>query len=140
MPRRRADAGVTLLEAVVALAIFASAGMALYALFNANLLSMNRAQSVAAQLPAAYRAIEYLAAIDPREQPTGRADVGGYEVVWSAQLLEPVRDSQDSTGFRGYHEIGLYEVSFALHRDGRPFGAYTLRVPSHRQVRFPVLD
>ena len=136
----RSSAGFTLLEAVVAMAIFAAAGMALYALFNTNLISLGRAQDVTAQIPTAFRAIEYLSAIDPAEQPTGEIELDGYEVTWSSRLMEPVRDSQSVQGYQGYHEVALYEVTFQMNRLGDFVAGHKLRVISHRQVRWPSLE
>ena len=133
-------AGFTLLEAVVAMAIFAAAGMALYALFNTNLTSLGRAQDVTAQLPTVYRAMEYLSAIDPAQQPTGQIELDGYAVTWSSRLMEPVRESQTAQGFRGYHELGLYEVTFDMNRLDEVIASHQLRVISQRQVRWPSLE
>lgn len=136
-PRAR---GFTLLEAVVAMAIFAAAGMALYALFNANLISLGRAQDVTGQIPAVHRAMEYLAAIDPAEQPVGQIELDGYDVVWSSRLMEPVRDSQTVQGYRGYHELGLYEITLDINRLDDLVASHKLRVISHRQVRWPTVE
>ena len=136
----RKSTGFTLLEAVVAMAIFAAAGMALYALFNANLISLGRAQDVTAQLPTVHRAMEYLSAIDPVQQPTGQIELGGYDVTWSSRLMEPVRESQTAQGFRGYHELGLYEISFDISRLDELVASHELRVISQRQIRWPSLE
>lgn len=140
MPRRRQSTGFTLLEAVVAMAIFAAAGMALYALFNANLISLGRAQDVTSQLPTVHRAMEYLSAIDPAQQPTGQIELGGYDVTWSSRLMEPVRESQTAQGYRGYHELGLYEITFDVSRLDALIASHRLRVISQRQVRWPSLE
>ena len=143
MPRprhRRRPTGFTLLEAVVAMAIFAAAGMALYALFNANLISLGRAQDVTGQLPTVHRAMEYLSSIDPAQQPTGQLELDGYDVTWSSRLMEPVRESQTAQGFRGYHELGLYEVTFDIARLDEVVASHRLRVISQRQIRWPSLD
>ena len=132
--------GFTLLEATVALALFAAAGMALYSLFNTNLISLHRARDVAAHMPAAHRAIEHLSSIDPRREPSGRIELDGYDVAWSTRLLEPVRQNQTAQGFRGYHEVGLYEVEFEMRRRGRVAGTYKLRRLGYQQVRAPILD
>ena len=142
MPKRprRKPAGFTLLEAVVAMSIFAAAGMALYALFNTNLLSLGRAQDVTAQLPTVYRAVAYLSAIDPAQQPTGQIELDGYGVTWSSRLMEPVRESQTAQGFRGYHELGLYEITFDINRLDEVVASHKLRVVSQRQIRWPSLE
>ncbi len=136
----RLSSGFTLLEAVVAMAIFAAAGMALYALFNANLISLGRAQDVTGQVPTVHRAMEYLSAIDPAQQPVGQIELDGYDVTWSARLMEPVRDSQSVQGYRGYHELGLYEITFDINRLGDLVASHRLRAISHRQVRWPALQ
>ena len=140
MPSDSRANGFTLLEAVVALAIFAATGVALYALFNSNLLSLGRAQDVTGQIPVVHRAMEYISAIDPLEQPTGQVQFDGYDVNWSTRLMAPVRDSQTAQGYRGYHEVGLYEVTFDVTRFGDFVASHQLRVVGHRQVRWPSLE
>ena len=97
---------------MVALVIFTGAAMALYALFNTNLIALTRAHDVSRQTPAVRHAIEHLASINPREAGDGRIELDGLDVVWSATLVQPPRQSQTLTGGRGYYEIGLYEIEF----------------------------
>ena len=129
------SAGFGLLETVVALVIFTGGAMALYGLFNSNLIALGRAHDVSRQLPATYRAIEFLSAINPRDASTGQVEIDGLNLKWSARLLEPVRQSQTATGGMGYYEIGLYEVEFSLREDGRSFGTWRMRIAGYEKVR-----
>ena len=106
--------GFTLLEAVVALAVFSAGAMALYGLFNTNLISLTRAHETMDQAPYVEYAIDYLSAVNPRLRPEGRVDLGGFDVTWTSTLVEPVRQSQNGNGFMGNFEIGLYEVAFEV--------------------------
>ena len=135
MSRSYRSAGFTLLETMVAMVVFAGAAMALYALFNTNLTALGRAHDASRQMTAARHAIEHLAGINPRETGTGRAELDGIDMTWSARLLEPPRQSQAATGERGYFEIGLYEVEFELRDAGRSLGIWLMRVPGYRKVR-----
>ena len=135
----RGSAGFTLLETMVALVIFTGAAMALYGLFNTNLIALARVHDVTRQIPAARQVIEHLSSINPRQQDSGRLEVGGLDVTWSARLLQPVRDSQTLTGGRGYYEVGLYEVEFAMSDGERSLGTWRMRVPGFEKVRTPDL-
>ena len=136
VPRPRPQ-GFTLLETMVALVIFAGAAMALYALFNTNLVALARAHDVARQMPAVRHAVEHLSSINPREEGAGRFDLDGLEVAWSATLLEPPRQSQTTTGGRGYFEVGLYEIEFTMSERGRSLGAWRMRAVGYEKVREP---
>ncbi|MBF2760389.1 MAG: hypothetical protein ISN28_08980 [Ectothiorhodospiraceae bacterium AqS1] len=132
--------GFSLLEAVVALAVFAGVGMSLYALLNNSLLGLSRAKDVAHQEAAVYRAFDYLHAINPRMQPQGQADIGGnYLVKWTSTLVEPVRQSQGTQGGKGLFEVGLYAVDIELiHNEEsteRSVGEYRLRLVGYEKVR-----
>ena len=120
---------------MVALAIFSAGALALYGLFNTNLIALGRAHDVSRQLPAAYRAIEFLSALNPRDAGTGQVEIDGLNLTWSARLLEPARQSQTSTGGMGYFEIGLYEIEFSLDEGGPPLGTWRMRVAGHEKVR-----
>lgn len=135
--RWRLPRGFTLLETIVAMTIFAGAGMALYALFNTNLMSLAKVRDVSAQLPPAYRAAEYIASVNPMQQPQGVIELDGYRVTWSSRLLEPIRQSQSGDGRLGLFELGLFEVAFDLAEEGRSTGVYRVRVVGYRKVREP---
>ena len=83
------SAGFTLLETMVAMVVFAGAAMALYALFNTNLMALGRVHDASRQMTAARHAVEHLAGINPRETGTGRVELDGIDMTWSARLLEP---------------------------------------------------
>lgn len=129
------SAGFTLLEAIVALTIFSAGALTLYGLFNTNLVALQRVRDVTAHLPAAHRAVTHLSAINPRHRPEGRIEFDGYAVVWSARLLEPVRQGQNAAGRMGHYEIGLYRIDFTLSEYGRPVGRYRLRLIGSEKVR-----
>lgn len=141
MPSRRVpgagSAGFALLEAVVALTVFAGAATALYGLFNADLAALQRTGDAARQMSAAWRAVEYLSATDPREEPEGRIRFDGLDAVWSTRLLRPPRRSRTAIGNPGYFDVGLYEVEFSLHDDGRSIGTWRMRVAGYEKVRGP---
>ena len=124
---------------MVALVIFTGAAMVLYGLFNTNLMALARAHDVSRQMLAARHTIEYLSSINPREADAGQFEFDGLDVVWSAQLLQPVRQSQNAMGGRGYFELGLYEVEFVMRERQRPLGTYRMRIIGHEKVREPAL-
>lgn len=128
-------AGFTLLEATVALTIFAAGGMALYGLVNSNLAGLGKASDVSRREPAVLSAVEHLSSINIREQPTGQLRAGGFDIAWSSSLAEPVRQGQSAPGYIGNFEIGLYDVDIELSRNGLLDGTYRLRLAGYRQVR-----
>ena len=128
-------AGFSLLEAIVALAIFAAGSMALYSLFNSNLVGLGKAAEVSRREPAVLAAVEHLAAIDIREEPSGQLEIAGFDIAWSSSLVEPVRYAQSVSGFLGNFEIGLYDVDIELSRNGEPDMTYRMRLVGYRQVR-----
>ena len=129
--------GFTLLETMVALVIFTGAAMALYALFNTNLIALARAHDVSRQMPAVRHAIEHLSSVNPREENDGRIVLDGLDVVWTATLVQPPRQSQTVIGGRGYYEIGLYEIEFTLSDRDRTLGTWRMRSVGYEKVREP---
>lgn len=128
-------AGFSLLEAIVALAIFSAGSMALYSLFNSNLVGLGKAAEVSRREPAVLAAVEHLASINIREEPAGQLAIGEFDIAWSSSLVEPMRQGQSVAGFLGDFEIGLYDVDIELSRNGEPDMTYRVRLAGHRQVR-----
>ena len=109
--------------------------MALYGLFNNNLVGLGKAAEVSRREPVVLAAVEHLSSINIREQPAGQLQVGGFDIAWSSTLVEPVRQGQSNDGFLGSFEIGLYDVDIELSRNGRPDSTYGVRLAGYQQVR-----
>ena len=109
--------------------------MALYGLFNSNLVGLGKAADVSRREPAVLAAVEHLSSINIREQPAGQIEVGGFDVAWSSALVEPARQGQSVAGFLGNFEVGLYDVDIELSRNGVPDTTYRVRLAGYRQVR-----
>ena len=124
---------------MVALVIFSAAAMAMYGLFNTNLVALARAHDLARQLPAIHQAIEYVSSINPREVDAGSIEIDGLSVAWSAKLVEPARESQTPTGGRGYFEVGLYEIELTLSDREQALGTWRVRSVGYEKVREPGL-
>ena len=127
--------GFTLLETVVSLTLFATAGLALYALFNTNLLALNRVADVAKQEPVVTYAMQRLATVNPWQQQQGRFAYDGFDVVWQARLAAPVRQGQSAFGQLGDYDIGLYDVDIEVRERDRLLGVWRMRLIGHDNVR-----
>ena len=127
--------GFTLLEMVVALLIFAAAGMALYGLLNTNLITLTRVQDVLRQAPAVREAMERLATVNPQQQDEGGFEVDDFEVAWTARLVEPMRQGKRPLAYPGPFNVGLYEIEFELRREGRAMGTWRMRQVGYDDVR-----
>lgn len=134
-PSSRLAAGFTLLETVVALTILAAGILALYGMFNTNLIGLGRAQDVAKRLPAARHAMEMLGSVNPWEESSGAFRYQGFDIRWSARLLEPVRNGQDGFGALGEFDLGLYELEFQIGEQGRPIDVWRLRLVGYQKAR-----
>jgi general secretion pathway protein I len=129
--------GFTLLETIVALVIFTSSGLALYGLMNTNLTSLTRIKEVSSQVPVVKNSIEYLSAMNLQGEQDGEFEMNGFNVQWQARLLEPLRETQNTLGYRGYHNVGLYKVDFQIRDADKTIGNYQLRLVGHELVRGP---
>lgn len=109
--------------------------MALYGLFNNNLIGLGKAAEVSRREPAVLAAVEHLSSINIHEEPAGQLAMGGFDIAWSSSLVEPVRQAQSVAGFLGNFEIGLYDVDIELSRNGEPDTTYRVRLAGYRQVR-----
>ena len=127
--------GFSLLEAIVALALLASVGMALLSWLNGSLISLRRVQEVAAVQAAARDALAYLDTINPMLTPQGETELGEWRLRWQAREVEPAREGAGYPGGIGLFDVGLYDTRVWLERDGRAIEEFVLRQVGYRKVR-----
>ncbi|HBK56274.1 MAG TPA: hypothetical protein DDZ76_08340 [Xanthomonadales bacterium] len=127
--------GFTLLEAIVAMTLFALAAFSLYAWLNANLHTLARVEAGRDTLAVQHSALELVRTINPMREPEGRREVGPLVVAWQAHPLLPPTDGKTALGALSLFEVGLYQVDVAVWSDGRALPGFAIRQVGWRQVR-----
>lgn len=129
--------GFTLLEAIVALAILAAGGMALFAALNTSLRSIERVDAAARRDTATQSALSRIENLNPMLQPTGDEPLGDGRMRWTATPVEAPRDGLTDYLQPGYYELGLYRVEVELLSGTQVDHRFVVRKAGWRQVRFP---
>lgn len=133
--KSRSQSGFTLLEAVIAIAIFAMGATALFAWVNTNLITLNRVDEINQRVSAVESAVEFMSRVDPITQPTGKVQLGQLLIEWETQSLEYRGDVLDEQNQRTINEASLHRASVSVYRDQRLLNNFDLTLLGMRQVR-----
>ena len=133
----RVPRGFSLLEAIVALTILATAGLALFAAMSQSVQMVGRAENARLADSAVRNAVAWMETVNPMQTPQGEQQLGDVTLRWSSELVEPERDAMTGYLEPGLYRLGLYEVRLELSRDGRPLTEASIRRVGYRQVREP---
>lgn len=131
-PRRdrgRRQAGFGLLEAIVALTLFAGAGMALFSWINANIARAAQLQERSESAQAQLLVLAWVQALNPAQQPSGSADLGpGVHIRWSSQQTSPRQQAAPPPGgISSPFELAMFEVQVTLEQPNAPPYAQSLQ-------------
>ncbi|MGQ3050330.1 MAG: type II secretion system protein [Roseateles sp.] len=103
--------GFGLLEAIVALVILASAGLALFAWIGQSLGDVRRIEDAQARAALQLKAVGLVTNINPFVEPKGERRVGAVRIRWTSELIEPMRYSLPFAGSKSpIWEVGLYRL------------------------------
>lgn len=117
--RRPCPAGFALLEAIVALALLAGTGLAMFAWIQQNMQAASRLRSHEQEARLLLSAQSMVQLVNPMNMPVGELDAGDMSVVWRAELQEPERRNQTFGGLaEGPFRVGLYRLDVKV-RDRR---------------------
>jgi len=129
--------GFTLLEAIVALVLIATTGMALFSWINTNLLNLQRVQSFQQRHDAIQSALAFIEAVNPLEKPTGKETVGSYVITWQAETLKPPQYGISHFGNIGIFHVGLYATTIEVKQEESLLAQFTVRQMGYKQMRRP---
>ena len=124
--------GFTLLEAIVALVIFAMGAFSLYGWLSTNLITLDRARSGSEALVVKQSALELLRDVNPMLTPSGEREAGSLQVQWTAEPLQPTRRGSSQIGGPSRYEVGLYQMQVRVRDGGREVGEFSLRQLGYR--------
>ena len=137
---RRAQAGFTLLEALVAIVLMAGAGMALYGWVSTNLQNLGQVFQAEDRLNVERAAMEAVLAVNPMQQLSGSLDIDLYQVQWEASPIEETRRGTSTLGGWGGFQIGLYEMQVTVNRGEETISRFSFRHVGYERltkVMFP---
>jgi general secretion pathway protein I len=128
--------GFTLIEAIVALVLIATTGMALFSWINSNIITLNRVQLANAQSIATANVLDFMAGINPMVAPQGQATLGDYRIKWDSTVAEPPRDGAGYPYGVSLYQIGLYQTRVnVMQADSQPWFDFTLMQVGYKRVR-----
>jgi len=134
--RNRKQHGFTLIEAIVALVLIGTTGMALFGWINSNIITLNRVQEISAENPATINALEYMENINPMLSPEGQADLGSCRLLWKAEATTDTRDGAGYPYGVGLYQLNLYQTKVTIQKpDGQFWLAFSLQQVGHKKVR-----
>ncbi len=117
--------GFTLLEAIVALVLLTTAGLALFSWMNASFDGLNRIEQSNARAAAELNALEFMKTVNPMERPEGQIKLGEIHLNWRSRPLQsPVANRNDARE-PGPFMVALYETEVTL-ESAPKLAAYTI--------------
>lgn len=129
--------GFSLLEAIVALTILASVGLAMFAAMSQSMQMVGRAEDSRAVGVALRNALASLERINPSASPRGETELGAYTMRWDAKLVEPPHPGATGYLSPGLYDIAIYNVALELRKNGQSVYQGQVRRVGYVQVRKP---
>lgn len=128
--------GFTLLEALVAMVLLASVGMALLSWVNQLLFSLQRVETAQQRQDIIANALPFVRSLNFTQEPEGEVDLGLYQIRWQSALLEGPKNNVTQHGIQGNYEMTLYDVAVEVMQDDAVAATFSLRRLGWRQVKF----
>lgn len=128
--------GFTLLEAIVALVIFASVGSSLYAWITVSLNGITRVEASRQRDEAIQAGLAMIEHVNPMAQPQGELDAGHYRVSWNSKTVESPRDGLLPAGAISLYKVGLWRMEVTVEGGDEPV-SFTTRKAGWQQARTP---
>lgn len=132
----RKQLGFTLIEAIVALVLIGTTGMALFSWINSNIITLTRVQEINAENAAVLNAVEYMHNINPMTSPEGQTNLGPYRLSWKAEAATEPRDGASYPFGISLYQLGMYQTKITVQKsDGQYWFAFTLQQVGYKKVR-----
>ncbi len=106
--------GFSLLEAIVAMALIATAGLALFTWINQSFSDLTRVQAANARALAETNALQFIQTVNPMKTPSGSAELGNLKIEWKSHPLTERRSNLTEVGAPGPFIVALYEMEVGV--------------------------
>lgn len=129
----KSEEGFSLLEAVVAMVLLASAGVSVFGWINGTLNSLHRIESVQKEQQILQNALTFIENVNPMRNPGGDAATGNLTLHWESRLVEPPRRGAGYPFGDSLYRLGLYDVDVTARTEDVQTH-FTVRLAGYEQV------
>jgi general secretion pathway protein I len=131
----RGSAGFGLLEAIVALALIAATGLALFSWVDTNLAEASRLRERDAAARLQMAAVEFMGSVNPLAEPRGQRSLAQVTLSWQASPQGPEVPGLGFTGLPTTYRLQLFDTAVDA-RDTRSGAAtrFTLTLLGFRRA------
>jgi len=129
--------GFTLLEAIVALVILATSSVSIYLWLGTSLDSLGRVNKTIAMAQLTDDLDAYFRTLKLEGETSRTFKLNGYQIDWSARLVEPKRVGLHGSGATSDYELGLYDVDVSISRNQSVVGSFETRLVSYKYIPPP---
>jgi len=132
---RRQQRGFSLLEAIVALVLLSTSGMALFSWINNTLSGLNHALESTQKIQFRKNALALMQQVNPAVDKTGEIIGAGFTLNWQATAITPLKPEITFGGTQGPYLLGLFDSQVTLSKDGDLIDDFTLRQIGYQLVQ-----
>ena len=128
--------GFTLIEAIVALVLIGTTGMALFGWINTNIITLNRIQEMNIESSATVNTLEFMSSVNPMLTPQGQADLGSCRLTWNAEASTEPRDGAGYPFGMSLYQLGMFQTQITVQKpDGKFWFKLALQQVGYKKVR-----
>lgn len=133
--RVKVQKGFTLLEAVIAIAIFSMGATALYGWVNSNLITLERIDHINTRSSAIESALAFMNTIDPLAMPQGSVQLGDLKVDWITAPTAYKNDVLDEQNSKTINQASLINADVSVYRQDTLIGEFKLSLLGVKKIR-----
>ncbi|MDD5274745.1 MAG: prepilin-type N-terminal cleavage/methylation domain-containing protein [Methylovulum sp.] len=129
------QSGFSLLEAIVALVLLSTSGMALFSWINNTLSGLNHALESTQKMQYRQNALALMQQVNPAVDRTGEIKSAGFTLNWEATAITPLKQEIDNHGNPGTYLIGLFDAKVTITTQDNKADEFTLRQVGYQHVK-----
>ncbi|WP_300246926.1 prepilin-type N-terminal cleavage/methylation domain-containing protein [Methylovulum sp.] len=132
---RQRQNGFTLLEAIVALVLLSTTGMALFGWINNTLSGLNHALDSGQKTQYRQNALALMQQINPALDKTGEFKNPAFTLTWQSTAITPLKQEIDNNGIPGSYLLGLFDSKVTILQKDNKTDEFILRQIGYQRVK-----
>lgn len=120
---------------IVAMALVATLGIAVFAWVNTTLANLNRIDQHMRRETVLDNALAFIQTINPMQEPQGEHLLGAYRIKWHSRpmMAAPRRSRGSAPNVSGLYELNLFTVTVSVFEKSLLFAEFEVQLAGYRR-------